>query len=73
MSLKPRECVIYGIKYDKKKRTLVCTFFCAEPRILLVDIPFKEAQLKVRNEKFDLQDVGIVWKDLYAIIEEHLL
>lgn len=73
MSSTPRECVIYGIKYDKKKRKLVCTFFCAEPRELLVDIPFKEAMLKVRNERYDLKDTGIVWQALYGVIEEHLL
>ena len=68
-----KSCVIYGIKYDKRAKTLVGTLFIPEPRELLVDIPYKEIYNKVKMQGLDVTDHGIVRDSLFKIIEDHLL
>ena len=67
------DCVIYGIQYDKKKKTLVGTLFIAEPRELLVDVPYKEIFHAVRQRGLNVKDDGVVRDSLYEIIEKELL
>ena len=66
-------CVIYGIKYDKKTKKLVGTLFIPEPRELLTDIPYKEIYNRVKQQRLVVKDDGIVRDCLYQIIEDHLL
>ena len=67
------ECVIYGIKFDKKKKSLVGTLFIPEPRELMTDIPYKEIYHQIQLRGLVVKDERIVRDSLFEIIQTHLL
>ena len=71
--MKEKECVITGIKYDKKKRALIASLFIETPRELINDVPHKDIMHRIRNTSLILVDEGIVRQSLYDIIEAELL
>lgn len=71
--MQTKDCVITGIKYDKKARTLIGSLFIPEPREMVNDATMKEIFGMVRQKGLNIKDKDIVLFDLYKVIEENLL
>ncbi len=68
-----KKCLIYDIRFDKKANALTATLFIESPRELLVNVPYKELMLRVRNEGYEIADSSIVSNSLFEVIQKHLL